>query len=97
MKQLILLITLALATACSTRVVYERPRAAASPDAVDINIASVDELEKLPHIGRKTAEGVVEYRTTNGPFRRVENILLIRGMSESRFNELRPYIRVTDE
>ena len=47
----------------------------------------------LPHIGRKTAEAIVEFRTLNGPFRRPENLMQIRGVSETRFAELRPYIK----
>ncbi|MBP9108919.1 MAG: helix-hairpin-helix domain-containing protein [Pyrinomonadaceae bacterium] len=51
------------------------------------------ELEKLPYIGRKTAEAIVEFRTANGPFRRVEQILQVRGVSESRFKVLRDSIK----
>ncbi|HQX54543.1 MAG TPA: helix-hairpin-helix domain-containing protein [Pyrinomonadaceae bacterium] len=64
-----------------------------SPSAVNINTATVAELEKLPYIGRKTAEAIVEFRTANGPFRRVEQILQVRGVSESRFKVLRDSIK----
>ena len=63
------------------------------PDAININRASVDELETLPHIGRKTAENIVRFREENGPFRRIEHLMQIRGVSESRFAELRPYLK----
>lgn len=80
--------------ACSTRVVYEsQSTAAASPNAININTATADELEKLPHIGRKTAESIVEHRDRHGTFRRVEHLMLIRGVSETRFAELQPLIR----
>ena len=80
---------------CSSHVTYLPQNAAApAPDAVNINTATVDEIEKLPHIGRKTAEAIIEFRTVNGPFRRVESVMQIRGLSEVRFAELRPYIRV---
>ena len=64
-----------------------------APDAININTASVDELEKLPHIGRKTAEAIVAFRDENGPFRRPENLLLIHGVSENRFADIRHFIR----
>ena len=48
---------------------------------------------QIPEIGRKTAEAIVAFRTENGSFRRPENLLLIRGISEKRFAELRPYLR----
>ena len=52
----------------------------------------MDELEKLPRIGRKTAESIVEFRNENGPFRRAESLLLIRGLSEKRFAEIRDLV-----
>lgn len=58
-----------------------------------MNTASVDELEKLPYIGRKTAEAIVQFRTENGPFRRPEHLMQVRGISETRFIELRPILR----
>lgn len=79
--------------ACSARVEYERPRVESSPVAININTATADELERLPHIGRKTAEAIVEFRTENGPFRRLEHLMLIRGVSRSRYDELRPLLR----
>lgn len=78
---------------CSSRVEYDRPVAQAPTSAININTATVDDLERLPHIGRKTAEAIVEFRTANGPFRRVEHLMLIRGVSETRFAELRPILR----
>ena len=82
--------------ACSARVEYEQPRVAAVPGSVNINTANVAELERLPGIGRKTAESIVEFREQNGPFRRVEHLMQIRGISEARFLELRPYISVNN-
>jgi competence ComEA-like helix-hairpin-helix protein len=92
MKLIIILFTIAF-TACSTRVLYEQPRTDASPDAVNVNTATVADLERLPHIGRRTAEAIVEFRTENGPFRRLEHLMLIRGVSAARFDELRPLLR----
>ena len=80
---------------CSTRRVYETAasRPPVASDAININTATADELERLPHIGRKTAEAIVEFRAVNGPFRRPENLMQIRGVSETRFAELSPYIK----
>ena len=81
-------------TACSTRVEYMPTNTiVAAPTAININTATAEELEKLPHIGRKTAENIVQFRTENGPFRRTEHLLQIRGISEKRFLELRQYLR----
>ncbi len=80
--------------ACSSRVGYAPPNnAAASAGAVNINTASAAELERLPHIGRSTAEAIVKFREANGPFRRPEHLMQIRGISETRFAEIKQYIR----
>lgn len=88
------LVIAAVAGGCSSRVGYEQPSRVAVSGAKDINAATVDDLEKLPGIGRKTAEAIVEFRNVNGAFRRVEHVMLIRGISERRFVELRPLLRV---
>ena len=64
-----------------------------SPDAININTATVDELERLPHVGRKTAEAIVEFRTSNGPFTRPEHLMQIHGISESRYAEIAPLVK----
>ena len=93
MSYLPLLLLALLCFSCSTRVEY---KAASNipddPAAVDINTASAAELEALPHVGRKTAEAIIAFRAENGSFRRAEEIMLIRGMSERRFVEMRPFI-----
>lgn len=88
-----LMLAMCLAAACSSRVVYEQPPFEASPSAVNINTATADDLERLPHIGQKTVEAIVQFRDENGPFRRREHLMLIRGVSEKRFAELRPLLR----
>jgi len=84
------------ALCCSTRQTYVNsvgdPSVTRS-DAININTASREDLEKLPYVGRKTAETIVDFREQNGPFRRVEHLMQIRGISEERFLELRPYIK----
>jgi competence protein ComEA len=64
---------------------------------VNINTASVAELQKLPGIGPATARAIVSYRQRHGPFRRVEELLIVRGISRSRLNALRRYITVQSQ
>lgn len=56
---------------------------------VNINQATTEELEKLPGIGQALAARIVEHRRRYGPFRRVEHLLMVRGISVRRFRELR--------
>ncbi|HEV7701561.1 MAG TPA: helix-hairpin-helix domain-containing protein [Pyrinomonadaceae bacterium] len=90
----VLILTVLVISACSTRVEFA-PASTASLErnAINVNTATVAELESLPYVGKKTADAIVEFRERNGPFRRVEQVMLIRGLSERRFAEMRPFIR----
>ncbi|MCA1616043.1 MAG: helix-hairpin-helix domain-containing protein [Acidobacteria bacterium] len=67
---------------------------AAAPPRVNINRATREELEQLPGIGAGLAARIVEHRARHGAFRRVEHLLAVRGISESRFEELRARVTV---
>lgn len=74
-------------------------RAAASDEStrpVSINEASREELEKLPGIGPAIAARIIEHRERYGRFRRAEHLLMVRGISERRFLQLRPYVTAED-
>ena len=60
---------------------------------VSINLAPREELERLPGVGPALAARIVEHRERHGPFRRLEHLLLVRGISERRLRELRPLIK----
>ncbi|MBW2632020.1 MAG: ComEA family DNA-binding protein [Deltaproteobacteria bacterium] len=47
---------------------------------ININTATVEELVKLNRIGPKYAERIVQYREANGPFVRVEDIVMVKGI-----------------
>jgi competence protein ComEA len=68
-----------------------RPQQAA---AININTASRHELEKLPGVGSGIAERIVAHREQYGPFRRAEHLMMVRGISDQKFRELRPMIVV---
>src|SRR5205823_2903308 len=59
---------------------------------VNINTASATDLEALPGIGAKTAARIVEYRQKNGPFKKVEELMNVRGVGEKNFLKLKPQI-----
>jgi len=72
---------------------FQQPGATpASP--IHLNTASREELEKLPGIGEGIAARIIEHREKFGPFRRVEHVMMVRGVSENRFRQMRPFIRV---
>jgi competence protein ComEA len=75
-----------------------RPARAAAKAAVsgpvNINTASAADLEALPGIGAKTAARIVEYRQKNGPFKKVEELMNVRGVGEKNFLKLKPQLTI---
>ena len=61
---------------------------------IDLNTATAKELEQLPGVGPTTAKAIVDFRAKGGHFRRVTDLLVIRGISESKLKKMRPYITV---
>jgi comEA protein len=67
----------------------------ASPtQPININTASIEQLESLPGVGPSTAKAIVDFRNHSGPFQRVEDLLAIKGISKSKLEKLRPYVTV---
>jgi competence protein ComEA len=62
---------------------------------VNINTASAAELTRLPRVGEKLAERIVAHRQQHGAFRRVEDLMEVKGIGEKMFQGLKPYLAVT--
>jgi len=69
-------------------------KAAPAIGVVNLNTASATDLEALPGIGAKTAARIVEYRQKNGPFKKIEELMNVRGVGEKNFLKLKPQISV---
>jgi competence protein ComEA len=61
---------------------------------VDINVATVTELETLPGIGPTAAQAIVDYRLQNGPFQAVEDIQNVPGIGPATYDGIRDYITI---
>jgi comEA protein len=68
--------------------------AATSDERLNINTASVEELESLPGIGAVTAQRIVEFRENHGSFARPEDLMIIEGIGEKKYRALADLIRV---
>ena len=83
------------AVAQTARAVSTKP--ATSAGVVNINTASANDFEALPGIGAKTAARIVEYRQKNGPFKKVEELMNVRGIGEKNFLKLRGQLTVSGQ
>ena len=63
-------------------------------DLVDINTATVEELDNLPGIGPTTAQNIIDYRTEHGPFQKTDDLLDVPGIGPATFALLKDLITV---
>jgi competence ComEA-like helix-hairpin-helix protein len=72
----------------------QQAKSEAAKKPLDLNSATIEELKTLPGIGKTTAEAIVRFREKSGPFRRVEDLLAIRGITKKKLEALRPLVTV---
>jgi competence protein ComEA len=67
---------------------------AAEKATLNLNAATLDQLATLPGIGPKVAERILEYRTKNGGFKKIEELMNVKGIGEKSFLKLKPLVSV---
>jgi len=91
----LLLLTLALSAAAPTRSAAAPASGTTATEVrININTATVEELTMLPGIGPSYAQRIVEHREKNGPFKKVEDLLNVRGIGEKTFEKIRERLTV---
>jgi competence protein ComEA len=78
------------------------PAAKSAPAAVpaapiNLNTATQAQLESLPGVGAKAAQRILEYRQKNGSFKKIEDLMNVKGIGEKSFLRLKPLITVAGE
>lgn len=66
----------------------------ASSTMVNLNTATMEQLEALPGIGRSTAQRILEQRQKSGGFKKIEELMNVKGIGEKSFLKLKPLITV---
>lgn len=72
----------------------DRKVVTAATAPVDLNAATAADLQKLPGVGPAMAERILEYRQKNGGFKKIEELMNIRGIGEKNFLKLKALITV---
>lgn len=62
--------------------------------SIDINSAGIDDLIRLPGIGEKTADKIIELRTEKGKFNQLEELMEVKGIGEVKFNKIKKFLYI---
>jgi competence protein ComEA len=72
-------------------------KAPAPTAPINLNTATQGQLETLPGVGPKAAQRILDYRKQNGSFKKVEDLMNVKGFGEKTFLKLKPMLTVVDK
>lgn len=94
-KLLTLLVILAMAAVSAVSLsAADKPAAATGDKLVNINTADAGQLVNLPQVGPKMAQRILDFRKSNGNFKRVQDLMKVKGIGEKIFAKLQPLITI---
>ena len=91
-RDFILLFCAAILFAFSTALAKTKKNLPARP--FDLNAATLKQLEELPGVGPVTAHAILNFREKTGPFKSVNDLLVIPRISKKKLDKIRPYVFV---
>ena len=94
---LLALMAVAPATAMAQDKAPKSKPAPAFSTPVNLNTATAADLEALPGVGAATARLIIEHREKNGGFKKIEELMNIKGIGEKSFLKLNPMVTVTPQ
>lgn len=81
-------------TLSSASVLAQKSGPAGAAEKINLNSATLEQLQSIPGIGPSTAKSIVEYRTKAGKFNRIEEIINIKGIGEKKFQKIKDRLTV---
>ena len=70
---------------------------ATDTEKIDLNTATIEDFSKLKGVGKTYAERIVNYREQNGPFKKIDDILLVKGIGEKTFEAIKDQLTINGE
>ncbi len=86
-----------LALVASVAAVAPVAGAEAPQGKVNVNTATAEQLQHLPRVGPTVAKRIIEFRDKNGRFKAPEELILVPGIGEKTFEQLKPFVTVNGE
>ncbi|PYU92733.1 MAG: hypothetical protein DMG08_12015 [Acidobacteria bacterium] len=88
-KNLAWVVLLALGLSLTPAVTLAQKAKPPSTEKVNLNNATEDQLQTLPGVGPAMAKKIIEYRSKNGKFSKIEDILNVKGIGEKKFQRMK--------
>ena len=86
---------LGVASAANTALPMATPapaKAAALTEKINVNTATAEQLDKIPGVGPKTANAIIQYRTQNGNFKTMDDLIKVKGIGPNNIKKIAPYL-----
>lgn len=102
MRALLMILAVVALAAAGTAAEQKSPAKAPAAKAtattpVNLNTATQAQLETLPGVGAKAAQRILEYRQKNGSFKKIEDLMNVKGIGEKAFLKLKPLLTVAQK
>jgi competence protein ComEA len=92
--RIVCVLVLCLGLALSSVSVMAQKASAPTPEKINLNSATAEQLQSIPGIGPATAKSIIEFRTKVGKFNKIEEIINVKGIGEKKFQKIKDRLSV---